>query len=270
MTETTFIMSSYAVPVNYSPGLNQVILRDLRGHQEQAVEGTGTLDALLLLDGLLLRMQDGKLPCKPPELATADRDRLLAAIYKRTYLDKIESAITCEACQSAFDLDFSLDALLTQLQPDKTLEGIARLDDGTFRLAGGVHFRLPTGEDELAVLGLSPDEAAHLLLKRCLLDGDLEQDTARMQEAMQVIAPLMDMDLAACCPECGHQQWVHFNMQSFLLTALLQEQSQLAWEVHRLASAYQWSLNEILDLPRRLRRAYVRMIDVEMETPLYR
>ena len=199
-------MSSYAVPVNYSPGLNQVILRDLRGHQEQAVEGTGTLDALLLLDGLLLRMQDGKLPCKPPELATADRDRLLAAIYKRTYLDKIESAITCEACQSAFDLDFSLDALLTQLQPDKTLEGIARLDDGTFRLAGGVHFRLPTGEDELAVLGLSPDEAAHLLLKRCLLDGDLEQDTARMQEAMQVIAPLMDMDLAACCPECGHQQ----------------------------------------------------------------
>lgn len=262
-------MAVRLVPIKYTPGIHRVALRALCGHDEMAVE-TGNLGAMELLEQLLEPIPgDTEALDNPSSLATADRDRLLAAVYQDAFRGSIASTITCAACNSLYDLNFSLDALIESLGAETPLEGVEQLEDGTYRLHGGPRFRLPTGADELTVLGLPPAEAEQRLLERCLLEGDPERDAVRVQEAMQAVAPLLDTELSAPCPECGHTQTVRFNMQSFLLTALQQEQPQLAWEIHRIASAYHWSLREILDLSRRQRRRFVRIIEAELEPASY-
>ena len=68
------------------------------------------------------------------------------------------------------------------------------------------------------------------------------------------------------CPECGYEQPVHFNLQSFVLGALLNEHSRLVYEVHHLAKAYGWTLDDILNLPRSQRKACVELIASEFSS----
>lgn len=163
--------------------------------------------------------------------------------------------------------------LLAFLDPDeKNLPGVKRLADGHFQLQDGRRFRLPTGEDEYTVLSLPPAEAEEGLLQRCLIEeGDVSEgadSNLTVQAAMETLAPLVDLDLDARCPECGTEQSVHFDIQHYLLSALCQERHQLAVEVHRLASVYGWNLNEILDLSRSQRRALVELIESERSSYL--
>jgi hypothetical protein len=79
--------------------------------------------------------------------------------------------------------------------------------------------------------------------------------------AMHEMAPLADAEFEAKCPECSEIQLLHFNLQQYLLSSLLNEQKKLVIEVHRLASAYGWGLNEIMELPRSIRGTYITMLE---------
>ncbi len=257
-------MSMDYVALSFVPGTAWAGLRELCGHDEQMVEGAGTAVAIQLLDRLLA---DG--PAKMIEpgsaitLAAADRDRLLAAVYVRTFGSKIVGTITCRACANPFDLDFDLPDLTATLQPDG--EFISAQENGqlTFRLADGRCFRLPTGEDELAVWHLAAEQAERELLRRCVIEGDPLVEPEQVQTAMNAVAPVLDLDLDALCPECGEKQSIHFDIQDYLLAALMSEQPRLTQEVHCIARAYGWGLSEILGLRRSQRRAYVDLIVTE-------
>lgn len=80
-------------------------------------------------------------------------------------------------------------------------------------------------------------------------------------DALQAAAPIIDLELAASCADCGHQQTAHFDLQSFLLQRLINERENLLAEVHLLASAYGWSLSEILSLARSTRRQLANAIE---------
>ena len=114
---------------------------------------------------------------------------------------------------------------------------------------------------------LPADEAERELLARCVVMGDPAQEPQAVQAAMMEVAPVVDLDLQVRCPECDHVQAVHFDIQTYLLSALSAERKQLAWEVHRLAVAYGWGLEEILSLPRGQRRMYVALIEAEAPRP---
>jgi hypothetical protein len=128
------------------------------------------------------------------------------------------------------------------------------------------------GRDEYAVAGLAAEEAERALLERCVVaagEGGTAfdasgLDASAVQEALEQLAPMLDLDLNARCPECGQDQSFHFNIQSYLLGALLGERRQLAAEVHRLAMAYGWSLHDILSLERAERRTFVALVETEM------
>ena len=267
------------VRLGFLPGGGWACLRELSGAEEQAVTGTGTADAIRLLDGLLVASGGTAIaPGSATALTAADRDRLLAAVYIRTYGARIANTLRCVYCDALFDIDFSLEELLAYLSPQANDRGhgaetvdisAERLADGTFCLSDGTRFRLPTGEDECAVLGSPADQAEQVLLQCCLLDENLTDETGRdglkeaVQAAMADVAPVLDLDLDAHCPECGRHQAVHFDIQHYLLSALQRERKQLAQEVHRLASAYGWSLTEILGLPRSQRRSLVALVESE-------
>lgn len=240
-----------------------VWLGEPTGRSELAVAGTGTAEALRLLDAVLAAPAGGGATGGAPaaaSLAAPDRDRLLAGVYVACYGPKVATTVDCGSCGEPFDLDFELPALVAALTPEEPPAAELRLPDGR-------RFRLPTGEDECAVAGLDPERAARELARRCLAaGGDSNEDEGAAEalaKRLAEVAPLIDLEIEARCPECGAAQPVHFDLQHYLLTALAAERDRLLGEVHRLAAAYGWSLGDILDLPRRHRRTLVELIEAD-------
>ncbi len=119
---------------------------------------------------------------------------------------------------------------------------------------------MPNGEDELAVLGLSSEQAAIIMFDRCLANSAVKQNK-EIIEVMEELGPVLTTDLSINCPECGSSQSVQFDIQSYLLTRLKNESKKLTAEIHSIALAYGWSHREILDLPRSLRQTYTGFIN---------
>lgn len=241
------------------PGARLACLRELCGRDEGLVQGCSTATAASLLARLVVPTPASLAPDRVAELAVCDRDRLLAAVHRASFGDHIETRAPCHACGVPFEIDFSLAALEADLAAQATATPDA---DGSFRLPDGRRFRLPNLADERAISGLAPELAAHTLATRCLLDGPPD-DPAGVLAAIEGAAPLLDLELSATCPACGVGQSVHFDIQTFLLTALARESEGLAREVHRIAVAYGWSLTEILELPRSQRRLHVELIEAD-------
>jgi hypothetical protein len=256
------------VRLNNVHGCGWAILREITGVEEQAVASTTTADAIHLLENLLVSSHPGSLKCEALSGLTAwDRDRLLAVVYIRIYGPQIKSTVNCAHCHEAFDLDFSLPRLLESLSPENVVVEVQMIQDGLYEFSDGLQFRLPTGEDEYAVMGLSQKEAVQELLKRCIQNAseymNILNRTEEVQSAMEAIAPLIDLELDARCPECGQEQQVHFDLQHYLLSALNGERTQLMREIHALASTYGWSLTDILSLPRSQRKSLASLVDAD-------
>jgi hypothetical protein len=256
------------------PGGRWACIRPLRGHDEQLV-GVGATAATELLDRLLVESPGTSIgPGRASELAICDRDRLLAAVYAASFGDRVESEIPCEHCDKGAEINFSLSALVASLATDEATRAEVGVrhgpdDDGVYQLDDGIRFRLPTGLDQRAVVGLTPTQARVALLRRCLLDdqhgrrtaSDVDEDTlARIEAAMERVGATIDHHFNVACQECGAEREVRFDIQHFLLRALAHERRYLVREIHYLAATYGWGLEQILGLTRDDRRAFVRLI----------
>jgi hypothetical protein len=226
-------------------------VRELTGADEMAVDGTGSRAALSLL-ARVATVSDGRAPGR---LAAGDRDRLLACVYRRTWGDAIRSTLACRACAARFDLGFSLRALQEHLDA-----GAAQAEpraDREFLEAGGERIVVPCADDELAAARqAAPVEA--LAAAAC---PETAFPAATVAARLEALAPILDLELLAACAECGHEQAVEFDLQSFLLARLLNERALLTRDIHVLASAYRWSFPDILALPRPQRQAQVAMVE---------
>ncbi|MBN1875038.1 MAG: hypothetical protein JXA33_12470 [Anaerolineae bacterium] len=258
-------MSVDYVTLDLAPGGTWAALREICGRDEEEMLDTGTVTAIQLLDRLLVNVPGTHIsPGSAAALTASDRDRLLAAVYQRTYGPRVESTLYCSGCGAPFDMEFSLQELLDKLRGEAQSVCVKRRPDNTYELPDGRRFRLLTGEDEYAVWHLSPEEAEKELMRRCVAKGDPAIEPDVLQKAMDEVAPVLDLEVDARCPECGALQSVHFDIQSYLLAALQAERSQLAREVHHLAIAYGWSLSDILSLTRSQRRTYMALIEAEI------
>ncbi|MBD0255140.1 MAG: hypothetical protein ICV83_05430 [Cytophagales bacterium] len=256
-------MGGSYVPLALTPGIRGVYLKALTGAEELAVEDTSSRSALRLLAGLL--SEDGLAPGNGSlvvKVVTADRDRLLAHLFLATYGNKVSSTLACSHCAKPFDIDFSLPDLLRHY----AIEAFLPAGDGTYELAPAVHFRLPTGEDELAIAHIAPQQAVQLLLEKCIVSSTPGVYAERVQQRMAEMAPVLNVEMEAACPECGYGEPVLFDMQSFLLQKLLQERPRVLREIHLIASRYHWSQQEIVSLPRKVRKQYAAMIEAENES----
>ena len=263
-----------ASEVRLDPGLVEgrwAFLREMNGQDEMALQGESRLDALLLLDRLLLAMPGTSVgPGSTAALSLSDRDRLLAAVYRAHFGDRVEGSGSCQSCQGAFELSFSLDALMAAIFEEAETRRGAKQGQrpaitgpdarGVYQSHDGMRFRPPTSLDLDALRGLPRREAREALAKACLIEAPAEADLASLAGALSAVAPLIDRELDAACSECGAHNTVHFDIQSHLLRSLRLERRFLSREVHCLARAYGWSLGDILSLPRRERATYVRLV----------
>lgn len=199
-------------------------------------------------------------------LTLSDRDLILAAVYSSAFGDDVESVVTCQACKRAFEVGFSLEQLVLSLQDGTDPEIQGPDPDGIYTLHDGRRFRLPTAEDERAVAGVDPARAVAELLVRCVIDGQPSENLDALQAAMDRVGPILTLDVPARCALCNVEQSVHFDLPSYLDSALRKERPLLAREVHRLATAYHWSLREILGMLRSQRRIFVGLAEAERNT----
>lgn len=245
------------VPLDHT-GARWALVREPIGLDEERIAGRTTLEALRLLDDLLIHEPGAAVgPGDAASLTIPERDLLLAATWCLGWGPKISGTLTCTSCGHPFDFDFSLADLADEV---RAATGVLPLENGVYT-AGSVRFRLPTGEDERAVVGLPEAEAERALLSRCLVEGDPATAGDVASGAMETVGSGVDIAFDARCAECDHVHSVRFQIQDYLLGALASNWAALVEDVHRLALAYRWSLDEILALPRSRRRAFITLLD---------
>ena len=228
-------------------------LRALNGQDEFLLDPADARAANVLLRRLAVAGGD------IDALTIADYDRLLAAVFDALYGDRVEARTHCTACAEPLEISLSLTAL-AGAAPDVEIELSGPDESGTFLLPDGRRIRPPAVRDVERAAG-SGDLAA--LRRACVVEGDADADPELLDAALEAAAPALTRDVAATCPHCAAAQSVRFDLANFLVASLARERPFLLREMHLLARAYGWSLDEILSLNREDRRALARLCEAE-------
>jgi hypothetical protein len=173
-------------------------------------------------------------------------------------------------CKEPIEIDFSMEEL-SSLQAQKESDIVTEIGGKRFSI------RKPTGFDQLHWLKQSfPDEksAVQTMLQTLLTEEQRATfDPAALagenwvqvfNQAMEDIDPLVNFKVRVNCPYCGFQDTHPIDLGEFSLQRLRNAQKQLLETIHRLASRYHWSEQEISALPAWRRDYYLALIDREV------
>jgi hypothetical protein len=164
-------------------------------------------------------------------------------------------------CGVRMEVEFSIAAFLGEASP-RVPGGVRRNEDDPrwFHLPDDAAcFRLPTVEDQLRVL--DEPRAATLLARRCVNSARPgTRAMARIERAMEAMAPLVSRPLVGSCPECGQTVKVPLHVPSLVMDELRAQAAGVHEEIHVIAATYHWSEVAILAMPQSRRRAYAETI----------
>lgn len=164
---------------------------------------------------------------------------------------RVPAVLRCAACGEAFELDFELAHCRADVD-ETPIEWTA--PDGQ-RLP----LRLPTAADlqgwrQAAVHDEGRLAAALLARPETELPADW---LAPLAEALAERDPFTALQVPAPCPDCGHANAAHIDLQALLLADFAVRQRRLLDDVTTLARAFHWSEAQILDLPAWRRGYYI-------------
>jgi hypothetical protein len=194
-------------------------------------------------------------------LTVGDRDFLMMQIRRMTFGPRVDATLICPNPECAQKMDATFD--LSQVPVE------ARSLQPRYAF-GSWQFRLPQGGDQEALSGMG--DAAHRpivdrLLSRCLVGvgEDVvhalpESTIADLESAMQRVAPWVDFEMRATCPDCRLEFTTHFDPGSFFIDELLRLRAGFDREVHLLSLHYHWPLHDILSMTRERRQRYLRCL----------
>ena len=215
--------------------LESAELRPLTGRDEEWLAAHPTAPSAIavtrILTSCLVRIGDAK----PTEklvrrLLVGDRDFLILQLRRLTLGDEFHVVFPCTACGNKMDVLFDADTVPVTVRPQTRSEYSIQLG-----LAGDsgstVRFRLPCGADQEAVVHLEPERAADMLLDRCVLENGgssfSSADREAIADAMEELAPQVDLELDLVCPDCGNQFLAPFDTTAFFLNEMRISSGQL-------------------------------------------
>jgi hypothetical protein len=260
--ETTVLLPG-GLAVTEDRCLRRVALHPLTGYAEdwlaQSRDLPNAVKVTQVLAGCVTSFEDQEVGVPlMRKLLVGDRDFLMLQLRAATLGDRVQAVLPCPACTERMDIEFAVDEVPVEVRPQSAPAYSLALNGRTVR------FRLPSGEDQEAVLGFDFAQAASELLRRCLLDdgGTALDDAERESIAaeMERLAPRVELELDLTCPECGHAFAAPFDTTAFFFEEMKGGHESLLREVHTLAFHYHWNERDILDLGRGRRRAYLELL----------
>ncbi len=192
-------------------------------------------------------------------------DRVLLELRRELVGDRLVAFARCPGCGAGIELEFSAGELIALLRAAET-EPIA-LSDGGWE----IELRAPRVADVRAASAIGdPDRAAEQLARGCVVRArrsGRQVAPARLPRAAldAIDTRLAELDpfngpIELACPGCGRRWAEPFDVSAFVVVELEAESRSLLAEIHLLASAYGWSEDAILGLPRSRRRHYVSLV----------
>jgi hypothetical protein len=262
-------------------------VREATGADELVVlePGQSPVATVVTLASRLTADPQGRIPAWE-ELPAADVGAVALTIRQAWLGARISTDVRCPNvdCLERMDIAFEIHDYLAHHCPQAYPGVIPSPDAGWFALGGTpVSFRLPTIGDLRAALTTPDPEAS--LRARCVRPADLSNipfgavagavsDTVanvgsdalsaavarQVSEAMAALAPSVGGSVTLECPACGSSHELRFDPVSYALTELRDAAAGLYEEVHLLASAFHWTEDAILALPRRRRIRYAELV----------
>lgn len=231
-------------------------LRPLTGLDESAVRGTGLRAAVALVGRLLVPATGALGAADLGRIAMADFDRLVMALHRELYGERLDCRSDCGDCDESFEFSLTLDDLIAPAETPASTEAVPERR-GWFRTGGDVMFRLPVLAEVLRKV------PADTLVHACSEPEGAFSSIGEADAAFAAAAPLASEIIETACPHCGADQKIGLDLVDYLTEMLSRERPFLVHETHCIARAYGWGLREIHAMPREDRRAHVRLIGQE-------
>jgi hypothetical protein len=205
------------------------------------------------------------------ELTIGKRIECLLAIATSGGASEINLQLNCltEECEELMAIELSQEEIVGLLPPGEDSK-IHRIPVN----GRDYYFRKPTGSDQLQWLQSSfPDEdtAAREMIRTLMVRDDASPNRQEIEashqwievvnEGMKANDPLVNFDVTVFCPACNQENRCVLDLEDIMLRKLHKIQLELLYVVHRLASHYHWSEQQILSLGPRRRAHYLTLID---------
>lgn len=273
----------------------EVELSPLRGREEELLASNHCRKSASLVTAVLSRCIRRVGAISPVtedvtrNLLVADRQYLLLKLREVTFGEQVQATVSCPwpDCSKKVALDFSThDIPIQESEEHGATYKMMLSPAAAFKGDNGEEyretiFRLPNGGDQEIISPLLVENEARalaLLLGRCVKSiGPLEVSgdelisrlcpLARMEieSQMETVAPKVELNIEANCPECGREFAAPFDLQDFFFGEWRTSLDVLYREIHYLAYHYHWSEREIMEMPREKRRRYIEVLADEME-----
>lgn len=197
------------------------------------------------------------------ELSAGKRLEFLLALAAGGREPAVSLVFKCAGCDEEIELELEL-AEISELQREAD-ETVAV----TLELSGATHeFRKPRGADlEIwgDIVAVDDREAIVRMLETLAVEKEAvgclsNSDLTAVESALDEADPLVNFVCRVGCGECGEENEFVVDLTETALETLRRAQFQLTVAVHRLASHYHWTEDEIFAVPDRRRRQYLELI----------
>jgi hypothetical protein len=175
-----------------------------------------------------------------------------------------------EACNELIEVDISPGHM------ESLFEKADEKDRCTAQIDGEqISFRKPTGSDQFEWANTpfkDKNEAIKAMIRTLMVgkstsftqDHPISNEWVKsVEKAMEEIDPLVNFNLRVRCPYCQKKLIYNLNLEEIVLSKLHEAQLNLLKTVHRIASYYHWTEEQIFSLPPWRRSYYLGLIEKE-------
>jgi len=198
-------------------------------------------------------------PLDPKALVVTDFEYLLLQLRARRLGQAMTLAFACPHCRALSEVSFAIADYVADcapraapgVTPDPVRPGWFRLDEASFRL--------PTAGDQIEIADYARPTVR--LAELCLDETARRRShRARVERAMERLAPPLSRDIAGRCAACGVRVRAEVAVTPLVVSELKRAAGAVHDEVDLIARAYHWPESQILALPQPRRRAYAERI----------
>ncbi len=195
-------------------------------------------------------------------LSTGDRQYLMRQIAANMGFDNLWLTSNCNNCSEPFDINIQLSQL-----PVKTAGKnypFVLVNTGGFK----IKLRVPTGSDQKKVVKTAGNDAEGLLFESILVEVEGHTNDSflnfltpdlitKIEMEVEKASPEVAVLINTYCPDCSAEN--HVSVDPYICLKLVGKD--IYSQIHKLATWYHWSEDQILSLTKSRRHIYLDLID---------